>query len=124
MSIKDRYEFARVVIENNYTKIDDSSDNLVEYKSIDDSKYASYNLGDFPFFYFEFKKSVLDGSVEIPNTPYDNIYKKVKEKCEWAGIKFLNDVDYSFYECGDAQYKGMIGFTIWKNKGLIALFNL
>ena len=109
MSIKDLNSFKRIVIENNY-RYDRTLDEIfVHYLKIGDRGGAYYLLEDGGF-YFIYAKEVK-GILET-ETPYDKIYRQVKNKCEFDGIQTYRSNDYACYECEDAKFKGVLGFTV------------
>ena len=57
--------------------------------------------------------------MEIQDTPYDVIYEQVKEKCEFVRIQTMRSGDYACYECEDAKFNGLLGFTILEGSGFI-----
>ena len=125
MSIDSKGRFIKVMIENNYYKKDADVPNFIEYSSIDGNYESSYSLSADPQFLFNFfiKKSLLDGTVEIPDTPYDKIFKEVKDRCSFVVIKQFEDpdIEYACYKCSDAQFEGVLGFSILNGIGIISV---
>ena len=127
MSIDSKDAFIKVMIENSYNKKDDTDENFIQYSSIDGSFESSYSLLDDRQFVLNFfiQKSaqIIDSQIELPDTPYDRIYDEVKEKCSFDRIMSFDDLnaDYACYQCDDAKFDALIGFTIVDGMGIISI---
>lgn len=120
MSIDGLNTFKKVVIENSYQLDKETTDDdKVSYNNIDDTRGAMHSTSGYPIFIFYFSKTSIIGDMEISDTPYDEIYEQVKKKCEFVRIQTMNSSDYACYECEDAKFNGLIGFTMLEGSGVI-----
>ena len=75
MSIDSKGRFIKVMIENNYYKKDADVPNFIEYSILVVIMNHLIHLVLTLNFFLIFIKILLDGTVEIPDTPYDEIFK-------------------------------------------------
>ena len=118
MSMKDLSSFQRVMIENGFQyDSKQSNENQKWYNALDETKGGLYDssIGMFSLY---FSKTRLLGGV-ADDTPYDEIYERVKKLCTFAKIHSIENLDYACYKCNDAQFEGYIGFTVAEGSGLI-----
>ena len=120
MSIDGLDTFKKVVIENSFQlDTENTDDDKVSYNNIEDTKGAMHNTSGYPIFIFYFSKTSIIGNLEMTDTPYDEIYKEVKKKCEFVRIQTIKSSDYACYECEDAKFNGLIGFTMFEGLGIV-----
>ena len=136
MSINSVDMFKKAVIENGY-EFSSEKDGDITYgfnimrDSIDGDKsikWAYYNTNNDRWTFTFSRSNMLNSfasallgasSEETPDSPYDTIVDEIKEKCKYYKIQNINGVDFVTYSCSDSTYKGKIGFTIDKGKGVI-----
>ena len=136
MSINSVDMFKKAVIENGY-EFSGEEDEEISYgfnimrDSIDGDKsikWAYYNTNNDRWTFSFSRSNMLNSfasallgasSEETPDSPYDTIVDEIKEKCKYYKIQNINGIDFVTYSCSDSTYKGKIGFTIDKGKGLI-----
>ena len=136
MSISSVDMFKKAVIENGY-EFSSEKDGEITYgfnimkDSVDGDKsikWAYYNTNNDRWIFSFSRTNMLNSfasallgasSEEKPDSPYDTIVDEIKEKCKYYKIQNINGVDFVTYSCSDSTYKGKIGFTIDKGKGVI-----
>jgi len=129
MSIKSLDAFKRVAIENNFEYSTQSGGDWITYGYYINgdaaSKWMNYNPKEERFsFFFTKSKSSSYGTLFgfSDETPYDEIYAVVKDKCTYFKILNYKGDDYVCYSCPESTYKGKIGFMIQDEKGYIRNF--
>ena len=128
MSINSLNIFKKVMIENDY-----------QFEGVDDDGVVTYGYvfsrgSDFPdntrskVGVYNPKNNVweltfLDPEYEIIETPYDVIFERVKENCNYFKIINSNGNDFVTYDCNGSSFKGKIGFISSENVGKIRFFH-
>lgn len=59
------------------------------------------------------------GNDIIMETPYDEIIRKIKNRCKYVDILNRYDLDYVCYQCPQSTFKGYIGFTVSEGVGYV-----
>tara|TARA_R100001440_G_C2485364_1_gene114101 strand:- start:43 stop:519 length:477 start_codon:yes stop_codon:yes gene_type:complete len=120
MSLVSKDAFIKVMVENNYQLNNEkSTDVMTMYDNIEGTQFAVYvSREEGEVFNLSVNKKTSVG-IELNNTPYDNIYNEVKEKCTFDRIEKAMNLDYACYLCDDAKFIGTIGFAIWDGWGYI-----
>ena len=122
MSIDGLDTFKRLMIENSFQhNSEDKQDDKILYNDIENTKGAMHTTDGYPIFAFYFNKTlqVQDTKIEMNDTPYDEIYNKVKEKCTFVKISEGYTIEYACYECEDAKFGGFIGFAVFEGVGMV-----
>ena len=65
-------------------------------------------------FQFRFSRNgtTKDGRKIVVDSPYDDIIRKIKNRCRYVDIFSRKDLDYVCYQCPQSTFKGYIGFTV------------
>ena len=136
LSINSLKTFKRVMIENNFEFSFIDSTFVMENYFFEDYWYGlNINRSDggdrsslwsiyFKYddeFQFRFSRSGItkDGETIVMDTPYDDIIRKIKNRCKYVDIFNRSDLDYVCYECPQSTFKGYIGFTVNDGVGYV-----
>lgn len=136
LSINSLKTFKRVMIENNFEFSSIDSMSLYNIMVFEDywyglnikrdedgnrsslwSIYSKHN----DEFLFQFVRSgtTKDGRDVVMDTPYDDIIRKIKNRCRYIDIFNRKDLDYVCYQCPQSTFKGYIGFTVNDGVGYV-----
>ena len=129
MSINSMESFLKVMIENNYSKIDTSTDEvqyaLVPNEEGASTSFATYHTNDKFNMMFTRTGTITTDLGEqkgvVPN-PYYKIYNAVKNRCKYVAVKTVGDITYATYDCNKAKFDGLIGFYASGEEGFITAF--
>ena len=130
MSINSMESFLKIMIENNYSKIESNFDSvgyaLNPSESGSSTSFAYYFTDNRFRFQFSRTGTMNLGTPQekegvIENT-YDNIFKIIKRKCRFDAVKTIAEETYACYDCRQAKFDGLIALKSSGSSGIITAF--
>jgi hypothetical protein len=126
MSIDSKNTFIKLMVENSFAAID-SEVGGVSYaltpEKGDKGQDISAAFAWFTYnqFIFQFSRTGTRPNWEgIISNPYDELFSKVKRRCKFVKIKAVGKDNYACYDCRQAKYEGLIGFSAGNRNGIIS----
>ena len=117
MYINSLKTFKRVMIENNFEFSQVDSMSIYNMMLFEDHWYG-LNIDEFQF-RFSRSGTTKDGRSIVMDSPYDEIIRKIKNRCRYVDIFNRKDLDYVCYDCPQSSFEGYIGFTVNDGVGYV-----
>ena len=119
MNMTSEKNFKITMIDNDYRKITEQSDDLMivyglDYEKIGNDKISFEKMG------YYIKSSDRDMFMIVTDkTDYKTITESIKRDCEFTDILDLGVGDYLCYKCTQSKYNGMVGYSVTEIGGTI-----
>lgn len=120
MKIDSEDAFIKLMFDKRFSAIEEVRENTqtYAYDPTDDDRSTAFGMyyktkGAGDFFMFQFvKPDELYESFGYATDYYEEILKKVERKCKFVKMYKVGKDNYACYECKQAKYMGLLGFTV------------
>ena len=118
MKLDSKDAFEKLMFDKRFSAIDEVSEGTRTFALNPDDEdkskaFAMYFTEGLDFFYFQFvKPNELYESFGYATNYYEEILKKVERKCKFVKMYKVGKDNYACYDCKQAKYIGLLGFTV------------